>query len=261
MDPPATMVSHETAGGIARIVLDRPERLNAVNAQLVEELLRCLRAAERPEVRAVVLTGRGRAFCAGSDLADNFGEGALPAEANLRASRHPLLLAMRSLRKPIITAVNGVAAGIGISIALAGDLVLARESASFNFAFTRVGLVPDGGATWLLVNAVGRVRAQRITMLAESLSGRQAEAMGLVASCFADADFEREVGLVAERLATGPTLAYALLKESLDAASQHDLPSQLELEARLQARAARSEDFAEGRNAFLQRRKPNFQGS
>lgn len=254
------MVSSRSDGPVARIELDRPQALNALNAELVERLLQALREAERPEVRAVVLTGQGRGFCSGSDLAQNFAPGAPPSEFNLRSSRHPLLLAMRALPKPILCAVNGVAAGIGVSLALAGDLVVAAESASFNLAFTRVGLVPDGGAMYFLQNAIGRPRAQRLAMLGERLDAREAERIGLVAGCFPDDDFEAEVDALAARLAAGPTRAYGLLKRAVDGAAVNSFPAQLELEATLQAEASRSDDFAEGRSAFLEKRRPEFRG-
>jgi 2-(1,2-epoxy-1,2-dihydrophenyl)acetyl-CoA isomerase len=254
------MVSTMTEGAVARIELDRPAALNALDAELVERLLAALRDAERPEVRAVVLTGQGRGFCSGSDLARNFGPGAPPPEHNLRSSRHPLLLAMRALPKPILCAVNGVAAGIGVSLALAGDLVVAAESASFNLAFTRVGLVPDGGAMFFLQNAIGRPRAQRLTLLGEKVEAREAERIGLVAACFPDDEFGAEVDALAARLAAGPTRAYALLKRAVDGAAVNGLPAQLELEASLQAEASRTEDFAEGRAAFAEKRKPEFRG-
>jgi 2-(1,2-epoxy-1,2-dihydrophenyl)acetyl-CoA isomerase len=255
------MISSEMDGAVMRLRLERPEALNALTAELVEELIASLREAEAERVRAVVLTGAGRAFCAGSDLTQNFSPGAPPPEANLRSSRHPLLLSMRALPKPIICAVNGVAAGIGVSLALAGDLVVASETASFHLAFTKIGLAADGGATWFLNHAVGRVRAQRLLMLGESLDGPEAERLGLVASCFPDETFADEVDRLALRLAEGPTLAYGLLKGALDAAPGNDLATQLELEATLQARAARSDDFDEGRSAFLEKRAAVFKGN
>jgi 2-(1,2-epoxy-1,2-dihydrophenyl)acetyl-CoA isomerase len=250
-----------TSGAVARIELDRPQALNALTAELVERLLAELRAAgEDPAVRAVCISGQGRGFCAGTDLSQNFRPGAPPAEQNLRASRHPLLLAIRALEKPVVAAVNGVAAGIGISLALACDLVVARRGAVFNFAFTRVGLVPDGGASFFLQRAVGAPRAARLLMHGESVDGAEAERIGLVAASFPDEEFEAEIDALLERLAAGPTLAYALTKRALDGAAVNSLPAQMELEASLQARASRSADFAEGRAAFAEKRAPRFEG-
>jgi 2-(1,2-epoxy-1,2-dihydrophenyl)acetyl-CoA isomerase len=246
--------------GVAHLVLHRPERLNALTSGLCSELMAALREAERPEVRVVVLTGSGRAFCAGSDLQENFGVGQAPPEANLRESRTPLLLAMRALQKPIITAVNGVAAGIGVSLALAGDLVVAQQSASFHLSFARLGLVPDGGLSWFLPSLIGRAQAMRLTMLGETISALQAGELGLVSAVVSDEEFDAQVDALAGQLAAGPTRSYALIKQAFDAAPCNGFAAQLELEAQLQGVASRTKDFAEGRAAFQEKRQAIFTG-
>jgi 2-(1,2-epoxy-1,2-dihydrophenyl)acetyl-CoA isomerase len=252
-------VIYEERGAVARIVLDRPERLNAMTFELAERLLAALRRAGEPHVRAVLLTGAGRGFCSGSDLRENFGPDSPPTEITLRRDRHPALLALQALPKPVVCAVNGVAAGIGVGLALACDLVVAARSATFNLAFTRIGLGPDGGTSWLLVHAIGRARALRAMLLAEVLDAEAAEACGLIARCVEDEDLTAYADALAERLAAGPTVAFAAAKEAANAAAG-SYAAQLELEARLQGEASRTADFAEGRSAMLERRAPRFEG-
>lgn len=251
-------VLYEQQGSVARIVLNRPEQLNAITRELSTELLAALRASQAPEVRTVVITGAGRAFCAGSDLNVNFGGETVPAEETLRAARHPVLMAIRALPKPVISAVNGVAAGIGVGLALAGDIVAACDDARFVLAFSRIGLVPDGGTSWFLQRAIGRPRAIRLAMLGESVAAADALAMGLITHCLPAEGFDKEVDVLATRLAAGPTRAYGLMKRAFDATGS--LPDQLELEAQLQAQAATSRDFQEGLNAFKEKREPSFRG-
>ncbi len=250
----------ETADGVAWITLNRPERLNALTATSTAALQQALLDAAADEVRAVVLTGAGRGFCSGSDLTVNFGPGTPGPEANLREARHPLLLTLRALRKPVITAVNGVAAGIGVGLALAGDLVVMRRSATLRLSFAQLGLVPDGGVSWLLTHAGGRALALRAALLGEAIDGPSALARGLVSHCVEDDDFDAEVRALALRLAAGPTRAFALTKQAIDAAPANGLAQQLELEARLQGEAAATADFAEGLDARLSKRRPAFAG-
>ncbi|HEU4656058.1 MAG TPA: enoyl-CoA hydratase-related protein [Capillimicrobium sp.] len=250
----------ERAGAVMWVTLNRPARLNALTAELVSELQSAVHAAASPDVRAVVVTGAGRAFCAGSDLRANFGPGATPTEVTLRCSRHPLLLALRALPKPVITAVNGVAAGIGVGLALAGDVVVMRRSATLSLSFANLGLVPDGGVSWHLSRALGRARSLRAALLGETIDGPTALAWGLVSSCVDDALFDDEVRELAERLAAGPSRAYGLMKQAFDAAPSSSLAQHLELEARLQAEATATADFDEGLQAWLARRAPQFAG-
>jgi 2-(1,2-epoxy-1,2-dihydrophenyl)acetyl-CoA isomerase len=254
-------ILYEVSGGVARITLNRPNRLNALTNELCSELSEALREAEAPEVRVVVLRGAGRAFCAGTDLATNFEPGQPSAEANLRASRHPLLLAMRALPKPVITAVNGIAAGIGVGIALAGDVIVARKSTQFVLAFAKVGLIPDGGVSWFLPRAIGRPRALRAALFGDTIDGATALELGLVSYCTEDDRFDAELDALASRLAAGPTRAYGLMKQAFDASPDNGLASQMEFEARLQAEAARTADFGEGRAAFADKREPRFVGA
>jgi 2-(1,2-epoxy-1,2-dihydrophenyl)acetyl-CoA isomerase len=256
----ARPVEYREEAGVAWITLNRPSRLNAFTAELAKELMAALLAAEAPEVRAVVLTGAGRAFCSGSDLGVNFGEDQPPPEVTLRQARHPIFFAIRSLPKPVVCAVNGVAAGIGLALALSGDLVVAKESAIFNVAFTRLGLGPDGGTSWLLAQSIGRARALRLLMLGEQIDARTAFDWGLATAWFPDAEFEQGVTELAARLASGPTRAFAQAKVACDSAVHSGHAQHLELEARLQGEVARSDDFAEGLAAFLDHRAPTFTG-
>jgi 2-(1,2-epoxy-1,2-dihydrophenyl)acetyl-CoA isomerase len=253
-------VLYEERDAVARITLQRPERLNALTAEMWEALLVAFRRAAREEVRAVLVTGAGRAFCSGSDLKDNFGPDRVPAVDALRRWRHPVLLAMRALPKPVVCAVDGVAAGIGCSLALAGDLVIASERARFDFSFIRLGLVPDGGASWALAQSVGRARALRLALLSEPLTAAEAERWGLIARCVGDDAFEADVEALVSGLAAGPTRGYALAKATIDAASASALAHQLEYEATQQAAATATADFAEGLEAFLAKRSPVFRG-
>ena len=256
----STVLYGERAG-VARITLHRPERLNAMTDEMAAELLDALRRAAGADIRAVLLTGAGRGFCAGSDLRANFADG-VPATSDdtLRRTRNPVLLAMRDLPRPIVCAVRGPAAGIGLGLALAADLVVAGESASFDLAFARIGLVPDGGVSWMLQQTIGRARALRLALLGEAVDGATAEAWGLVARCVPDDELDSVATELAERLARGPTQAFALIKRQFDEAPGAAYAAQLELEATLQGIACRTADFAEGRNAFLERRQPDFRG-
>ena len=255
-------VLYRVEAGVATITLNRPDVLNALNAELMLELRAALeRSRDDANVRAIVVTGAGRAFCAGADLA-SVGSGSGPRDpgATLRERYHPVILAMRQMPKPIVSAVNGVAAGAGMSIALAGDIVLASESASFLQAFSKIGLIPDAGSTWFLPRLAGDLRARALAILADRIPADEALRYGIVWKVLPDADLQDEARMLAERLAGMPTRAYALIKQALDASSTNGLADQLELEARLQSEAGRTEDAAEGVLAFLQKRPPNFKG-
>jgi 2-(1,2-epoxy-1,2-dihydrophenyl)acetyl-CoA isomerase len=246
---------------VATITLNRPEVMNALSHDLRRQMLAAIRRAEA-EARVIVFTGAGRAFCSGQDLADaeRFGDD-LPFEQILNEEYVPLLNAIYDCAVPTIAAVNGAAAGAGANLALAADVVLAAESASFVQAFTRIGLIPDAGGTWWLPRQIGMARAMGACLFADPITAHQAEQWGMIYECIPDEAFAARVAARAGQLAKGPTAAYRALKQALRAAPSNDLPTQLSLEARLQGRAGRTADFREGVSAFLQKRAPRFTGA
>lgn len=257
----APLVLYESTQAIATITLNRPDVLNALDDALIRALRDAVeRAAGDDAVRAVLLTGAGRGFSSGADLASVPPSPSLDLGQLLRERYHPVILAMRSMPKPVVCAVNGPAAGAGMSIALAGDIVLAARSAYFVQAFSKIGLVPDAGSTWFLPRYVGDVRARAMALLAERIDAPTAERFGLVWQVLDDEQLMPEARQLAARLAAQPTRACALIKQALNDSFARDLPAQLELEATLQTQAGRTEDFAEGVAAFLQRRAPVFKG-
>lgn len=243
--------------GVATLTLNRPAVMNALNRTMRAEITQALTSLP-PEVRTVVLTGAGRGFCSGQDLSD--AEAAADLERVLRDEYEPMLAALTTCPVPVIAAVNGVAAGAGANLALAADVVIAAESASFIQAFTRIGLIPDAGGTWILPRAVGMARAMGMMLFAEPVTARQAVDWGLIWQALPDEDFATGVAARAQALAQGPTGAFLAIREALAASFSQDLPAQLALEARLQGEAGRSADFAEGVAAFLQKRGPVFTG-
>ena len=251
----------EIADRVATVTLDRPEALNALTVSLKEELLRtCVDLAGDPTVRAIVLTGAGRAFCAGQDLRERLQPDAAPLDVELRERYNPLILAMRRLEKPIVGAINGIAAGAGASLAFACDVRVAADGASFLLAFGRLGLVPDSGATWLLPRLVGAAKAAELILAGTALSAGDAERLGLVAKVVPAESVVEEAQGVARRLADLAPQALALTKRALEAAWMSSLEEQLELEAELQGIAGATGDHAEGLAAFLEKRPPRFTG-
>ena len=248
----------ENRTGYRVITLNRPERLNALTAEMAAALMEALEVAEAdPECRALLLTGAGRGFCAGQDLSA-IGD-ARGAEIDaLLEQYHPLIRKLRALPMPIVCAVNGVAAGAGANLALACDIVLAARSASFVQAFTRIGLVPDCGGTWFLPRLVGAARARALAILAEPLLAETAAEWGLIWQAVADEELMPKAETLAGRLAKQATAALALTKRALDASESNTLDAQLGLERDLQAKVAESADFAEGLRAFLDKRPPVF---
>jgi 2-(1,2-epoxy-1,2-dihydrophenyl)acetyl-CoA isomerase len=254
-------VLYQASEGVATLTLNRPDVLNAMNGDLMRDLREGVeRAAADADVRAVLLTGAGRGFCAGADLAARGSDGITDSGALLRERYHPIIMALRQMPKPVITAVNGVAAGAGMSLALAGDVVLAGRSASFLQAFSKIGLIPDAGSTYFLPRYAGEMRARALAILAEKIDAEEAHRIGLVWKIHADDALQDEAGKLARHLATMPTMAYGMIKEALNASFSNDLPAQLELEATLQSRASRSEDCREGVAAFVEKRAPKFKG-
>jgi 2-(1,2-epoxy-1,2-dihydrophenyl)acetyl-CoA isomerase len=249
----------DVANGVATVTLNRPDSLNALNATMRRELLAALKAIRRDdEVRAVVLTGEGRGFCSGADLRGGSSEREF--RRVVTTEYNPLILAIRDLPKPVIAAVNGVAAGAGVSLALACDLIWAAEEARFIQAFVKIGLVPDSGSTRTLVRALGRHRAAQLIFTGEPLSAADAHAAGLVGAVVAHADLRAEVAKVAAGLAAGPTRAIALAKRLINHAEDAPLEASLAMEAGLQELAGRTEDHAEGVAAFGEKREPRFVG-
>jgi 2-(1,2-epoxy-1,2-dihydrophenyl)acetyl-CoA isomerase len=251
----------EVVDRIATITLDRPEALNALTIGMKGELLAAFRSVARDRaVRAVVLTGAGRAFCAGQDLKERLEPGATPLAVEVRERYNPIIRAMRDLDQPIVGAINGVAAGAGASLAFACDLRVAAETATFALAFGRIGLVPDSGATWFLPRLVGPAKAAELALLADPLTAADAERFGLVARVVPAADLAVEARAVAVRLAGLAPRALALTKHALDRSWGQDLAASLEDEAYLQGVAGASADHAEGLAAFVEKRPPRFTG-
>lgn len=250
-------------GGVLALTLNRPEKLNAFNPEMHQALRKALeRALDDAGVRAVLLTGAGRGFCAGQDLSErNVASGApLDLSVSLGSYYNPLVRRLRELPKPVVCAVNGVAAGAGANLALACDLVLAARSASFVQSFSRLGLVPDCGGTWFLPRLVGSARAMGLALLGEKLSAEQAEQWGLIWKVVDDEALLSYSAEVARTLAAGPTRGYGLLKKALHASPGNSLDAQLDLERDLQREAGLTQDYREGVAAFMQKRKPEYKG-
>jgi 2-(1,2-epoxy-1,2-dihydrophenyl)acetyl-CoA isomerase len=263
----AQTVNLHRDGGAATIELNRPEALNAWNGALGDELLDAVRSvAEDDEVRAVVITGAGRAFSSGADLRDVSGREARTPEGHVDLRRvlteryHPIITTIRTMPKPVLAAVNGPAVGIGLSLALAADLIVAAESAYLMLAFVNIGLVPDGGSSLFVPTRVGMARATEMAMLGERIHAPQALEWGLINRVFADDEFESETEQLIDRLAAGPTRSYAGTKRQLNHWLYTRMDQQLELEADIQQEMAGSGDFVEGVLAFVQKRQAAFGG-
>jgi 2-(1,2-epoxy-1,2-dihydrophenyl)acetyl-CoA isomerase len=262
--------SHETVdlttdGSAARILLNRPDALNAWNEQFGRDLLDAVTpVAADKSIRALLLTGAGRGFSSGADLKEQRGSddsGMPDLSARLTDIYHPIIIGLREMPKPVVAAVNGPAVGIGCSLALAADLVVAAESAYFLLAFVNIGLVPDGGSTAFLPARVGYARAAEMAMLGERVPATQAHDWGLINQVVADDELEPVSSALLERLAKGPTTSYAGSKRLLNRRMYADLAGQLDAEAEAQRDQGQSSDFIEGVVAFVEKREPNFTGS
>ncbi len=247
--------------GLATLTLNAPDKLNAVSRKMIAEIKQAWEEIGADgSVRAVLLTGTGRGFCAGADLSDPDRKNDADSGSALDKFFNPVIRIMRDLPKPIVAAVNGVAAGVGMSFAMASDIAIAAKSASFLQAFARIGLLPDGGSTWFLPRLVGEQRARALAMLAPQISAEQAKQWGLIWDVVDDAELMPKATELARRLANGPTQSLARIKGAMNQAARNDLSQQLDLERDFQRELGRTEDFREGVAAFLAKRKAEFKG-
>lgn len=252
-------ISYVVSDDVAVLTLNRPDVMNAMNSQMRAEVLHAVKAAGN-DARALVITGAGRAFCSGQDLGDGGSAANIDLERILRDEYVPMIRAISDSPIPTIAAVNGAAAGAGANLALAADVVIATEGAVFLQAFTRIGLIPDAGGTYFLPRQIGTPRAMGASLFADPVSARQAADWGMIWEAVEDDRFETHWKARAAKLASGPTLAYAHVKEALKASQSNDLEAQLLLEAKLQGACGKTRDFTEGVMAFLDKRKAEFEG-
>ncbi len=250
--------------GVAVITLNRPKQLNSFNPDMHKALKKALKEAEQDDsVRAILLTGAGRGFCAGQDLNDrnvNSSEAMPDLGESIEKFYNPLIKQITAMPKPVIAAVNGVAAGAGANIALACDIVFAAQSANFIQAFCKIGLVPDSGGTWTLPRAVGMAKAKALMLLGDKVSATQAQEWGMIWQCVADDELFEKALSVANHLATQPTKGLGFIKHALNRSSENSLEEQLDLEKDLQRLAGKTKDYREGINAFFEKRAPEFEG-
>lgn len=254
-------ILYRVANGVAHILLNRPEKYNSFNKEMALLLQEKLdEAAQDNTVRCILLSGAGKAFCAGQDLGETSDPSNLDFESILVERYNPIVLRMRQINKPIICAVNGVAAGAGANLAIAGDIVLAKQSAVFVQAFINIGLIPDCGGTFMLPRLIGAQRAMALCITGDKVSADAAVQMGMIYKSIPDEQFEQEAIALAEKLAEMPTEGIALTKQLLNQSFEQTLTQQLEHEKRLQVAAGNTQDFKEGVAAFLEKRKPKFIG-
>ncbi len=256
---PYQTIRLEIEDGLAVLTFDRPDKLNALNTQMRAEIAHAVREAH-DKARALVITGEGRAFCSGQDLGDRANAAQVNLERTLRDEYEPLLRAIYESPIPTIAAVNGAAAGAGANIALAADVVIAAESAVFLQAFSRIGLIPDAGGTYWMPRNMGFAKAMGAALFAEPITARQADDWGLIWEAVPDDDFAAHWRARAEKLAQGPTVSYASAKQALREGFNNTLDTQLALEAHLQGQCGKTRDFQEGVIAFLEKRKPRYEG-
>jgi len=252
-------ITLEIEAGLAVLTLNRPEKMNALNTRMRAEMADAVRRAGHG-ARVVVMTGAGRAFCSGQDLGDRANAESIDLERTLRDEYEPLLRAIVDCPVPVVAAVNGAAAGAGANIALAADVVIAAHSAYFLQAFSRIGLIPDAGGTFILPRAMGLPKAIGAALFAEKITAEQADDWGMIWEAVPDMGFEEHWRARARHLADGPTLSYQGIKAALRASLSNSFDEQIALEARTQGKCGRSRDFKEGVLAFLEKRAPKFEG-
>lgn len=255
-----SFILSETTGSVLKLTLNRPDKFNSFNRAMALELQEQLDKARDEKIRAVLLTGAGKAFCAGQDLSEAIDPGGPGIRKIVEEHYNPIILKLRNLEKPVVCVVNGVAAGAGANIALACDIVIAGSSASFIQAFSKIGLIPDSGGTFFLPRLVGFQRALGLAMLGEKISASHAEQMGMIYKMVEDEFLLSEGMMIVETLANMPTRALWLTKKLFNEATNNTLEEQLRREGNEQVRAAQSYDYNEGVNAFLAKRKPEFKG-
>ncbi|WP_022825140.1 enoyl-CoA hydratase-related protein [Hymenobacter norwichensis] len=247
--------------GVATLCFNRPQVFNSVNKEVVLAMQQHLRDCQQnPEVRAVLLTGTGKAFCAGQDLAEITGPNSPEVAEIVEKHYNPIVQLIRDLDKPVVAAVNGVAAGAGANLALACDVVVAKESASFIQAFSKIGLIPDSGGTYFLPRLIGMQRASALMLTGDKVSATEAAQMGMIYKVFSDESFDQEVSALVRKLAAMPTKGLAYTKQLLNGTFGNDLAQQLRNEADYQLRAGHTTDYREGVSAFLEKRQPTFKG-
>lgn len=250
----------EIRNQVAVITLNRPEKLNSFNREMALQLQKVLDECNSKEVRAVYITGAGKGFCAGQDLAEVVADDAPGFDQILSEHYNPIVIRLRNLARPVIAAVNGVAAGAGANLALCCDIVVAAESASFIQAFSKIGLIPDTAGTYFLPRLVGMQKAAGLMMLGEKVSATEAERIGMIYKVLPDADFAASSFAIAETVAKMPTKALAFIKHLLTESAEHSLEQQLEMEDEYQQKAAATKDYTEGVLAFMEKRSPVFKG-
>ena len=247
--------------GVFKITLNRPEVYNSFNQAMAFSLQKELDyCAQNDEIRTILITGSGKAFCAGQDLSEATDPNGPELESIVRDHYNPIILKIRSLEKPVIAAVNGVAAGAGANIALACDLTIAQENASFIQAFSKIGLIPDSGGTYFLPRIIGVQKALALMFTGDKISAKEAEELNMIYKCISEEEFEDFILKIAEKMAMMPTRAFGLTKKAVNQSLDNTLEEQLNLEEKLQTEAGKTEDFQEGVQAFLEKRKAKFKG-
>ena len=247
--------------GVFKITLNRPEVYNSFNQAMAFSLQKELDyCAQNDEIRTIIITGSGKVFCAGQDLSEATDPNGPELESIVRDHYNPIILKIRSLEKPVIAAVNGVAAGAGANIALACDLTIAQENASFIQAFSKIGLIPDSGGTYFLPRIIGVQKALALMFTGDKISAKEAEELNMIYKCISEEEFEDFILKIAEKMALMPTRAFGLTKKAVNQSLDNTLEEQLNLEEKLQTEAGKTEDFQEGVQAFLEKRKAKFKG-